>query len=310
MAPGTPPTAPARTKGSSPATRLAATLILIPAVPLLVASVAALAMHYTSPARFGQWISRLPGDEVIRIALAFAPATLFAVVVLAFLYARDTGAAAPARPVPAVPARAATARPIALLTLAIVVPLLVVSVAVLGLSFVSPDRFHQIIDPLPGTFLIRSGVRLAPLALAAVALLALIVAVRHAGAPDRRRELPWRFARVSVGLILVPTVPMLLASLVGLAVLYLAPGRLESWLANLTEGGFVRLVLALAPVALFAVVLMAALTLSASGRSLKPPSITSEARGRLGVLILAGGLALTALAGLGLLGAAVLAFLR
>jgi len=309
MAPATPPTAPARPPGSSPALRLAATLVLIPAVPLLVVSVAALAFHYASPARFGQLLSRLPGDNVIRIALAFAPATLFAVVILAFLYARDVG---PAVPAPAVTTAAPKprARPLALVVLGIVMPLLVGSIAVLGLSFVSPDRFHQIIDPLPGTFLIRSGVRIAPLVLAVIALLALIAAVRAGGTTERRRELPWRFARVSAGLILVPTVPMLLASLAGFALLFLAPERLEGWLGQLTGDGFVRLVLAIAPVALVAVVLLAALTLSASSRSRRAASIPSDARGRLGVLVLAGGLALTALAGLGLLGAAILALLR
>jgi hypothetical protein len=278
-------------------------------VPLLLVSVAALAFHYASPARFGQWLSRLPGDEVIRIALAFAPATLFAVVVLAFLYARDVGPAAPAAVVtPAAPRP--PARPLALGVLGIVAPLLVGSIAVLGLSYVSPDRFHQIIDPLPGTFLIRVGVKIVPLALALIALPALIIAVRTGETTERRRELPWRFARVSAGLILIPTVPMLLASLAGFALLFLAPERLERWLGQLTGDGFVRLVLALAPVALIAVVLLAALTLSASNRSLRPASIPSETRGRIGVLILAGGLALTALAGLGLLGATILALLR
>jgi len=111
-------------------------------------------------------------------------------------------------------------------------------------------------------------------------------------------------------MVLVPTVPMLIASLAGLALLYFAPDRLEGWLAALTGEGFIRLVLALAPVALFAVVLLALLYLSSSGRSFRPPSVSSDARSRLGVLILAGGLTLTGLAGVGLLGAAILAFLR
>ncbi|OGO10111.1 MAG: hypothetical protein A2Z66_05940 [Chloroflexi bacterium RBG_13_66_10] len=310
MASSTPPRGPGRSTGSSAATRLAATLILIPAVPLLVASVVALALHYASPARFSQWIARLPGEEAIRIVLAFAPATLFAIVVLAFLYARDAGTGVPARAAPAHPARGGKARPIAVAVLTIVVPLLVISVAALGLSFVSPDRFHQIIDPLPGTFLLLSGVRFAPLVLAALALPALYVAVVARGMAGRPVEVPWKAARLSVGMVLVPTVPMLIASLAGLALLYFAPGRLEGWLAALTGEGFIRLVLALAPVALFAVVLLALLYLSSSGRSFRPSSVSSAARSRLGVLILAGGLTLTGLAGVGLLGAAILAFLH
>lgn len=309
MAPSTPPSAPGRATGSSAATRLVATLILIPAVPLLVASVAALALHYASPARFGQWISRLPGEEVIRITLAFAPATLFAIVILAFLYARDTGAAAPG-PAAAQARHAASARPIALVVLAIDVPLLVISAAALGLSFVSPERFYQIIDPLPGTFLLRSGVRFAPLVLAVIALPALYLAVAPKGAADRQEEAPRRAARVSVGMVLVPSVPLLLASLAALAFLYLAPDRLEGWLARLTGEGFIRLVLVMAPVVLLALVLLALLYLSTSRPSLRAPSIPSEARGKLGVLILAGGLALTGVAGAGLVGAAILALLH
>ncbi len=310
MASSQSPARPARASGSSAATRLAASLILIPAVPLLVVSVAALALHYASPERFGQWISRLPGSEVIRIVLVFAPATLFAIVILAFLYARDTEATAAPRAASARLAPPARARSAAVATLVILVPLLVISVAALGLSFVSPDRFHQLIDPLPGTFLLRSGVRVAPLVLAALALPAAYVAFFSKREQERRGELPWRAARISVGMVLVPTVPMLIAALTGLALLVFAPGRLEGWVEALSTEGLIRLVLALAPVALFAVVLLALLYLNSSRRSFRPPALTSETRGRLGVLILAGGLTLTALAGVGLLGAAVLAFLR
>jgi hypothetical protein len=267
-------------------------------------------LHYASPARFGQWMARLPGEEVIRIVLAFAPATLFAIVVLAFLYARDAGAALPARAAPGPAAPATGTRPIAIVVLAVVVPLLVISVAALGLSFVSPERFEQIIEPLPGTFLLRSGVRIAPLILAALVLPALCVAAFGRSEAERRAELPWKAARISVGMVLVPTVPMLIAALAGLAVLFLNPGRLESWLAEVTSGGFIRLVLSLAPVALFSVVFLALLYLISSGRSLGPPSVSPEARGRLGVLILAGGLTLTGLVGAGLVGAAILALVR
>jgi hypothetical protein len=310
MASPKPPAGAARPSGTSAATRIAATLILIPAVPLLMASVAALVLHYASPARFGQWMARLPGEEVIRIVLAFAPATLFAIVVLAFLYARDAGAALPARAAPGLAAPAARARSIAMVALAVIVPLLVISVAALGLSFVSPERFQQIIEPLPGTFLLGSAVRVAPLLLVVLALAALYVAVFGRGEAKVRAELPWKAARISVGMVLVPTVPMLVATLAGLAVLFLAPGRLEGWLAEITGGGFVRLVLALAPVALFGVVLLALLYLASTGRSLGPPSVSPEARGRLGVLILAGGLTLTGVVGVGLVGAGVLALVR
>jgi hypothetical protein len=310
MAPATQPTRAPRPAGSSPATRLAATLILIPAVPLLVASLAALALHYAAPERFGAWISRLPGDEVIRIALAFSPATLFAIVVLAVLYARDTGAVAPARAAPVAVPRPSDARRAAAAVLAVVGALLVLSIAALGLSFVSPERFEEIIGPLPGTPLLRSGVRMAPLVLAVIAVPALYLVAMPRGAQEGRREQPWRFARISVGMVLIPTVPMLAASLLGLALLVFSPDRILGWLERLAGGGVVRLALVLAPVSLLAVVLLASLYLSAGPRPRAAPQLTPETRGRLGVLVLAGGLVLTALAALGVLGAAVLALLR
>jgi hypothetical protein len=84
----------------------------------------------------------------------------------------------------------------------------------------------------------------------------------------------------------------------------------ESWLGRISGDGVIRLTLMLAPVLLFAVVLLASLYLSAGPRRHAPPSLTGETRGRLGVLVLAGGLTLTAMAALGVLGAAVLALLR
>jgi hypothetical protein len=63
--------------------------VLIPAVPLLLISVAALAVFYTMPTRFNAWLSRLPGDDLLRTALIFAPATLVAIIVMAVLYAND-----------------------------------------------------------------------------------------------------------------------------------------------------------------------------------------------------------------------------
>ncbi|MEJ2571866.1 MAG: hypothetical protein P8Y98_15135 [Anaerolineales bacterium] len=57
--------------------RLVATLVLVPSVPMLIVSIAALALFYLAPTRFGNLIDRLPGETFIRTALVFAPATLF-----------------------------------------------------------------------------------------------------------------------------------------------------------------------------------------------------------------------------------------
>src|SRR4030067_1719518 len=65
-------------------------LVLVPAVPLLLASVLALAAFYAAPQRFGAWLSKLPGDTYLRTAMIFAPASLVAGVVLATVYLRDS----------------------------------------------------------------------------------------------------------------------------------------------------------------------------------------------------------------------------
>ena len=59
---------------------------------MLLASVAALALFYLAPTRFGNLIDRLPGETFIRTALVFAPATLFAIVVLAAVGSRGARA--------------------------------------------------------------------------------------------------------------------------------------------------------------------------------------------------------------------------
>jgi hypothetical protein len=89
---------PERTRAGRPrggsTTRWVAGLLLLPSVPLLLLSVAALGLFYVAPERFGELLERLPGDQYLRSALAFAPAVLLAFVVLAILYALE-------RPAPA-----------------------------------------------------------------------------------------------------------------------------------------------------------------------------------------------------------------
>ena len=118
--------------GNTGPTRLVATLVLIPTVPMLLASIAALALFYIAPVRFGNLINRLPGETFIRTALFFAPATLFAVVVLAALYALEK----PIEPVPheGIPGRrpGPNARWAALVALVPVVPALLASTALLA----------------------------------------------------------------------------------------------------------------------------------------------------------------------------------
>jgi hypothetical protein len=88
-----PDPSPERTRASRPrrgsTTRWVAGLLLVPSVPLLLLSVAALGLFYVAPQRFGELLERLPGDQYLRSALAFAPAVLLAFVVLAILYALE-----------------------------------------------------------------------------------------------------------------------------------------------------------------------------------------------------------------------------
>ena len=191
---------PLSRKRESASTRLLATLVLIPTVPMLFASVAALALFYIAPVRFGNLIGRLPGETFIRTALFFAPATLFAVVVLATLYALE-------KPVDAAPSERIPgrlpwpqARWAAWVTLVPVVPALLASTALLGLSFVSPGRFDRLIEPLPGERFIRPMVLPLPLLLFGIALVATYYAI------PRKPGL----ARLAVSVVLIVEVPMLL----------------------------------------------------------------------------------------------------
>lgn len=309
-------------QGSAYVTRLVATLVLIPTVPMLLVSVAALALFYAAPTRFGNLIARLPGDEIIRMALMFAPATLFAIVVLAVLYARDQPAAeaAPDQGVgrERVPSRAWIAARVLLVP---ALPLLVLSIAALGLSFVAPAHFESLIDPLPGTTYLRVAIKIAPLALAAVVLPAMYFGFASGQASRSSSDMaaaPSRLTRMAVTFMLVPTVPVLLVSLAGLALFYVSPGRFDRLLARLPEEGFTRLTLVFVPIALLAVVLLAVLYLGTRQRGgdlrQTPTRIVrrdwARVRSSLAIWVLAGGLTLTAAAGMGLLGAALFLLLR
>jgi hypothetical protein len=70
---------------------LAVSLVLVAAAPILLVSLAALGLFYLSPARFESVIARIPYEAFVRLALTFAPAILFAVVLLAYLYLGKRG---------------------------------------------------------------------------------------------------------------------------------------------------------------------------------------------------------------------------
>ncbi len=299
------------------ATRVLAGIVLIPTVPLLCLSIAALGLFYAAPTRLDRLLELLPGDQFVRLALFFAPATLFAIVVMALLYALEPARPAPAA-VPAQPMRRREGpRPRLLPGLfAVTLAALLFSVALLLMSFVAPGRFGLLLEPLPGDRFLRPLVRLAPFVFsAALVLLTSLAARRPAEAEaDGRSNPAWRAAVWSVRLLLIPTIPLLLFSLGALLLYYGAPARFDTLMATLGSEAFIRLVLFFAPFLLFAVLALASLYL---GRPAQPTGMVaspataweavavSPGRSLWAVALLSAGLTATAmlgLAGIGVVG--------
>jgi hypothetical protein len=308
--------------------RVAAVLVLIPALPMLLGSIGALALFYIAPARLEGVITRLPGEGVIRTILFFAPATLFAVVVLAILYALDKPVTPQVQPLP-------TQRmPGSTWVLAVTVPALLLAVAAWAARFIAPGRFGRLLEALPGTSYLQQAITLAPFVLFPIVvatLFATLVAMARGPKvgtqPEKvvsRGSVPWgsvsaNLARLGVRLVLLSSVPMLFLSLAGLGLYYLSPERLESLVTRLSQATVIRLGLIFAPLALLTVVLLAGLFLAAYPRKIRAaattpsetrPSETTSTRQALAVGTLVGGLVLTVVVGLGLLAAIVWLLIR
>jgi hypothetical protein len=304
-----------------PKARFVATLVLIPSVPLLLLSVAALALFYISPNRFGDLISRLPGEAFVRMALVFAPATLFAVVVLALLYAfeRPTAKIAQAEPdrVPDVPITLGKedgarfyARWLARLSLAPAVLALLASTGLWALSFISPTRFDRLLNLLPGDRFLRPLVPWAPIGFFIIVLLGIFLAFdgRSFTHGVVRASRP---VGLAVAIVLVSAAPILLFTMSALGLYFLSPTRFEQVLARLPYEELTRLVVTFAPTALFALVLLAILYLQkqriGSAQSMKVYTARQmgighqKLRSTIALWVLVGGLILTAAVGLGLL---------
>jgi hypothetical protein len=311
--------------------RLVATLVLVPSVPMLIVSIAALALFYLAPTRFGNLIDRLPGETFIRTALVFAPATLFAIVILAALYAVEKpggaqeaarGETAPSRP------RATTSRVrlalggqrIARSAMALLVPALLFSVGLWALSFVSPGRFDRLIEPLPGDRFLRPLVGVAPIVLFVLTLAALLFAFGRDGREwlENAQE---RIVRIIVRAVLVLAVPAFLLTLGALLLLIFSPTDVARVVQRLPYEEFLRLALAFAPALLLTTVILAVLFLRRSQRELveglketakrqlAAPEIQSL-RASIAPWILVAGLTLTTTLGLGLLGAGIYLLLK
>jgi hypothetical protein len=294
--------------------RLGAILVLIPSVPGLLAAVAALAFFYSAPERFGALIARLPGSEFIRTALIFAPATLFAVVVLAVLYARQPQPVP--QPHPGPPAATVGWVTAARWGLVPVVPLSIIAVGVWVLSFVIPERFDRLLERLPATPVLTLAVHWGPLILLLATVVLLAVALRPAGGASVAAGATGRWLRWSVGIILFSAVPLLVISLGALGLSVAAPAFVDNWLARFPADTFTRLVLLFAPIILLALVVLAILYLAAAPSDMnvtRPPLLGArpeEARARIAIWVLGGGLVLTSVTTLGLLATVVVLILR
>lgn len=292
--------------------RLVAGLVLLPTVPLLLLSLLALVLFYVAPSRFSDLLALLPGDRFIRSALAFAPVTLFAVVVLAVLYVLDRPPKTEAQPaIEGISISPGLAFGRAILVLG--VPALLLSSVAFILSFVAPGRFWAVLDPLPGERYLRVLVQAAPLLLLALVLpAAFFVVIRRSGDQglrDPKAGPP--VARLAAGTMLITALPFLFASLAALGIFYLSPTRFQALMDRLSEETFVRLALIFTPFTLLTIVLLAALYFVISpgaGTAFKgEPEMEREAPVR--VWALAAGLMVSSIVGLGLLIAiAVLVF--
>jgi hypothetical protein len=290
---------------------------------MLLLSVASLGLFYLAPVRFGQLISRLPGESLIRTALVFAPATLFAIVVLAILYAIE-------QPVDSVRTRPQRMRAPLVQRLKslgqwLLGPTAIVSIVSLGLTalaFVSEERFNRLLAPLPGDSYWKPLVPISPWVLFPLTLILAYLAF----SPTEKGAEPSTFSRrkslldSAVVALLFFSVPSLFVSTAAFIIFRLRPERVNAILERLPFDTLVRLLLLMAPPTFFAVVMLAVLFLLGTKTKPEPIGMTTssdqrvqagqELRSRLAMGVLVAGLSLTAFLGIGSLGALVYILLR
>ena len=308
--------------------RVLAAIVLVPAVPMLLLSVGTLLLFYLAPTRFGELLSRLPGESFIRSALVFAPATLFAIVVLAVLYAVE-------KPVEAEPVEKdkRTAAPTkilrwslrsgARLSLSLSAMAWLFSLGLWSLSFISPGRYERLLDPLPGDSYLRSLTPIVPWILFVVVIVSALLAFTQdsAGEAQGMRERMGlaastrRLVRPAVGAVLASALPALLGSLTALGIYWLQPDRFARLLERLPFDTLVRVAMVFVPPTSFVVVVLASLyLLGSSNKGLlpdtRPHQIRSSMRSDLGMFVLVAGLSVSAALGLGLLGSILYLILR
>ncbi len=295
---------------TSRATRTLAVLVLIPGVPLLLASVSALVLFYLAPDRLARILARLPGQEIIRTLLFFAPVTLFGVVILAILYARDSARL----PAPAPQPAARRALPFTTWLLWISLPLLLASGVAWAARFLAPGRFNRMLEALPGTSYLQHLVSAVPPVLLVIVVGTLLVRLIRSAPPAEaaatsRADLSLGLAKFAAVLVLLPSLPLLLLSGGGLALYYLRPDLLLAIAAKLSQATVLRLGVLVLPMSLLALIFLATLTLlSMPGRRAAAPGGET---GRLAVVaLLVAGLMVTMAVAVGVVGAVIWLLLR
>jgi len=308
------------TKRPTGSSNWVAKLVLVPTVPMLMASIAALALFYLAPVRFGALLARLPGETFLRTALVFAPATLFAVVVLAFLYAIDGGK-------PEVRERrrevspASRGRTTAWVLLAPTIPALLVSTALWALSFISPVRLDRLLEPLPGTSYLRRLIPFLPPALFLLTFMLLIylflIQPREAEKDEREFGGVHRFANLMVLGTFVAALVALAFAAIALGSYYIRPELFLSLVSRIPFEELVRIAIMFAPAVLLALVLLALLFLRKENSNGQPVDVEPDAtaagvhvREKAATLVLVAGLSFSVVAAIGIVGTILYLLIR
>jgi hypothetical protein len=227
--------------------RVSAIVVLITAIPLLLLSSLALALFYAAPARFEHILTRLPGEAAIRTILIFAPVTLLAIIVLAVLYAVEKPSFEVTRP-QVVQRLEAVKEPItrfsrldlqhiAWWVLLLSFAALLFLIPARAAAFLSPTRFENLLGRVPGGDVLSSIVHSGPIILLILEILAVLLLIRtrmETTGGEREILMPgmrWLQKagpiRLSVGIVLLFSLPILLVSVISLVLFF---ARTESFL--------------------------------------------------------------------------------
>lgn len=317
-------------RGSGRYTRLAASLVLVVATPLLLLTGLALALFFAAPEIFNNLMARLPGEAALRSVMIFAPAALVAIIVLAVLYALEPDEIELERPAVSPQSnglgefsQSAVLLRLSAWFLPFSIPLALLLIAIRSAAFLSPARFDNMLDRLPGAEML--ALLLGPGLL--VLLLLIIVAIRTTFSGRKQITVPRGIARLrrllvtagparlAVGSMLLVSIPLLVLSLLALTGFQARPGRVLDLLLQLPKEVVLRLGLLFAPMSLFIVVSLGVLFMirRSIGEDTKPVSTSADISfliQRYGSWTLLGGLLVSSAVIVGLVAGMVVLLLR